>query len=77
MYEYNICTQADQDIFARQCAALETAVSDLSQVNHLEDVDGSETKVYDCHGKRVEVHNDCYVDAVYVKSEIDLEPYFK
>ena len=77
MYEYNIFDQADRDIFGRQCTALEKAVPELRQVNHLEDVDGSETKIYDCRGKRVEVHNSYYVDAVYIKSEIDLEQYFK
>lgn len=76
MPEYNICTQADLEIFEKQCAALEKTVPNLKQVKHLEDVDGSETKVYNCDGKMIEIHNSYYIDAVYVRSEFDLEQYF-
>lgn len=77
MYEYNICDQADEDIFHRQCTALEKRVPELVQVHHLKDVDSSETKIYTCHGQCIEVHNSYYVDAIYIKSEMELGQYLE
>lgn len=76
MYHYDICTEPDHEIFWKQCCALESRIPDLEKGNLLEDVDGSETQLYKLRGMNVSVHNSHYIGAVYVKSDIDLIPYF-
>lgn len=76
MFEYSICNQADNDIFIRQCSALEKRIPDLIKEKFLDDVDGSHTQIYSLNGKKVSVHNSYYIDAVYVQSEIELQQYF-
>lgn len=76
MFEYNICSQADKDIFIKQCKALEKHIPDLRKGDVLKDVDGSETQFYSLNGKKITVHNSFYVDSVFIESEICLEQYF-
>ncbi|MBE6825854.1 MAG: hypothetical protein E7511_03090 [Ruminococcus sp.] len=76
MFEYAICNQPDQNIFQRQCAALEKRIPEIHKGKLLKDVDGSQTQLYSIDGKQVEVHHSYYIGAVYVTSEIDLTPYF-
>jgi len=76
-YEYNICTEADRDIFLKQCKALEKHIPNLLKGEKLEDVDGSETQLYTLYGKKIYVHNSIYIGAVYVESEVRLEDYFR
>lgn len=76
MYEYNICTQADEDIFYKQCAALEKKLDNLKKEKLIQDVDNSLIQKYTLEGKSVEVFNDNYIGSVYIKSDIDLERYF-
>ena len=45
-YDYNICTNADEQIFENQCRALETHIPNLVKDKLLEDVDGSKTQRY-------------------------------
>lgn len=45
-YDYNICTNADEQIFENQCQALETHIPNLVKDKLLEDVDGSKTQRY-------------------------------
>ena len=75
-YDYNICTEADRDIFIKQCKALEKHIPNLVKDKLLEDVDGSETQIYFLDGKKIVVHNSYYIGAVYIKSEIELEHFF-
>ena len=77
MYDYNICTQADDDVFKRQCVLLEKNIPGLVVVNDLRDVDDSNIKIYSLSGKTVTIYNDYFIDAVYVRSEVDLLPFFK
>lgn len=77
MFHYSVCTVADGDIFEKQCKALETHVPNIQKGEILEDVDGSQTQIYQVGDKRILVHNSYYIDAVYVDSEIELEQYFK
>lgn len=77
MFEYNICNQADEALFERQCTALESKIAGLREVAYLEDVDGSLTRVYQHPRGVVRVKNDTQVDAVYVIAEFDLLPYFR
>lgn len=76
MFEYDICNQADREIFEEQCAALEKHIPRLIKGKLLIDVDGSEIQLYDLDGSPIKVYNDHYVDAVHIKSEVDLAPFF-
>lgn len=76
-YDYNICTVADEEIFRKQCIALEKNIPNLQKEQLLEDVDGSQTQIYTLNSKEVTVHNSYYIGAVYVQSEVELTQYFK
>ena len=53
MFEYSICNQADEEIFKRQCNALEKKFSELLvKDNFLTDVDGSKIQTYTLNGKK-------------------------
>lgn len=77
MYHYPICSQADKQLFAKQCKALEDHIPGLVKECLLHDVDDSFTQIYQLDGKRVLVHNSEYLGALYVDSEIPLEQFFK
>jgi len=76
-YEYMICNEADEAVYRRQCEALEQNIPELVKGKLLQDVDGSDYQMYTLNGAKVEVGNDCYMDGVYVRSEVDLLPYFQ
>jgi len=77
MFKYNICTEADKEIFYKQCAALEKHIPDLKKMRILEDVDGSLVQIYYKDRKEIIVYNSEYVGSVTIKSEIELEQFFK
>lgn len=54
IFHYDICTEADKDIFLKQCKALEKHIPNLSKGKLLEDVDGSETQLY-MIGEEIEI----------------------
>lgn len=76
MFEYNICNMPDEEIFKKQCAALEKHIPNLKKGNLLHDVDNSKTQIYHKDGKEITIHNSYYVGALYISSEIQLEPFF-
>lgn len=76
MFRYDICTEADKEIFEKQCKSLENNIPSISKRDRLYDVDGSETQIYMVEGKKVFVHNSIYIGSVFVESEIDLKYYF-
>lgn len=76
MFEYNICNQADEALFYKQCTAIEQAVPFLKKETLLEDVDGTLIQKYSSQAGIVVVRNDVQTDALYVLSEFDLLPYF-
>lgn len=76
MFSYNICTQADENVFRKQCAALEKNIPEIQKVSMLEDVDGSQTQIYNLNGQQIKVCNSYYIDAVFIDSEAELESYF-
>ena len=76
MFHYTICTEYDRDIFYRQCLALEKNIPGLKVLYDLEDVDGSQVKIYDLDGKSVRIDNSYLVGAVYIDSETELEHFF-
>ncbi len=77
MYQYTICNQPDEDIFRRQCEALERKISGIVKVSELTDVDTSKTCIYEKSGARITIKNDCYIGGVFVDSEIELTQFFK
>lgn len=76
MYEYIICNQADEEIFRKQCAALEKRLTGIKKTQFLHDVDDSKIQGYILDGKTIHVYNDCYIGVVRIKSQIDLDLYF-
>ena len=76
-YDYNICTNADEQIFENQCRALETHIPNLVKDKLLEDVDGSKMQRSYKDKKEILVKNSNYIGAVFIESEIELEPFFK
>ena len=76
MYHYNICNEADDDIFQKQCRVIEKHIPSITKEKPLEDIDGSATQIYTLKGKKITVHNSNYIGAVFVESEIALEKYF-
>lgn len=77
LYSYNICTNADETIFKKQCSALEKRIPNIAKGRLLEDVDGSKTQFYRKDGKEIIVKNSYYIGAVYVESDVELTQFFK
>lgn len=77
MYQYTICSAPDEDIFRRQCKALEKQVAGIAKVKELTDVDGSRICFYERYGAQITVKNDFYIGGVFVDSEIELTQFFK
>ena len=75
-FDYNICNQADENIFQKQCKALEKHIPNLIKSDLLTDVDGSKMQRYELNNKKIIVYNHLAVDAIFIKSDIDLEQYF-
>jgi len=76
-HEYMIYTIANEDVYHKQCAALEMHIPSLRKLEELHDVDDSRIQRYELNGKRIRVLNDLQLNAVHVESEIPLEVYFQ
>lgn len=76
-YSYTICNQMDEDLFKKQCEAIENHVTGLTKKNFLEDVDGSAYQYYQHDNGEILVCNSSIVGALYVDSDFDLLPYFQ
>ncbi len=77
MYEYIICNSADEEIFYRQCRALEKHIPDLQVGKFLDCLDETLIQYFQHPKGKIEVWNHADTDAVYVDSEFDLLPYFQ
>jgi hypothetical protein len=77
MIHYTICNQHNEEIFRKQCEALEKNIPGLVKGTLLQDVDNSKIQVYDLNQAIICVHNSYYLDEVYVESDIDLLPLFE
>lgn len=77
MFDYTICSVADEELFHEQCRAFEKTIPLLRQQKLLEDVDGSLIQRYEHPKGNIVVRNDVQVDALYVTSDFDLLPFFK
>ena len=76
-YSYTICNYFAPEWFGKQCVALEKHIPNLEKLELLEDVDGSQYQKYAHSEGRIKISNDYEVDALYVESDFDIEPYFK
>lgn len=77
MFDYNICNEADANLFHKQCAAIETHITPLEKDKLLTDVDGTLRQKYHHPFGVIDVVNDIQVGALYVTSEFDLTPFFE
>ena len=77
MQEYNVCTIADEDIFRRQCKAIEKNIKPLKKEELLTDVDGTLIQKYYYGDSVIIVFCDVEADGVYVKSDIELKTFFR
>lgn len=77
MFSYSICDVPDEEIFFKQCKALEKNIKGLKKEKLLIDVDDSKIQIYYYNDKKIKVANSYYENELYVESEIDLEPFFK
>lgn len=75
-YDYNICNQADEDIFEKQCKALERNIPNIVKSELLIDVDETQIQKYKINNSEIIVYNDYNIDAIYIKSDVELEQYF-
>lgn len=76
MFEYWICNEADDEIFEKQCNAIEKKVTPLEKRRLLKDVDGSLIQIYAHQGKEILIYSDHFINEVYIKSEVKLEQFF-
>jgi hypothetical protein len=77
MYSYSICNMPTEDIFYKQCKAIESKVPITKKRDLLTDVDGSLIQKYSVDGGEIRVDNDRQVGCVYVTSDIELTQFFK
>ena len=76
-YKHIICTEAREDIFEKQCLALENHIPQLRKKKLITDVDGAKIQKYEYSGKPIEVRLDMQIGTVYIQSEVDLDPFFE
>ena len=76
MFSYTICNYADKVLFRKQCLALEKHIPNLEKGSYLHNVDDSMIQVYKHPKGEIKVFNDTEVDALYIDSDFDLQPYF-
>ncbi|MBE7004482.1 MAG: hypothetical protein E7425_09400 [Ruminococcaceae bacterium] len=76
MFDYNICTQADKELFLKQCQAIEAHIKPLLKERVIHDIDGTLTQRYHHQLGQITVCNDEQVGALYVTSDFDLIPFF-
>lgn len=75
-YSYNVCDQANEELFYRQCAALVKHIPGLKPERLLQDVDGTLIQCYQHPRGELRVVNDCDTWALYIDSDFDIDPYF-
>lgn len=76
MFTYSICNEADEDIFFKQCKAIEKHIKPLEKGKLLDDVDGSKIQLYNHNNNEIKVVNSLYANELYVESEIELKQFF-
>lgn len=77
MFSYSIYDIPDEEIFFKQCEALEKNIKGLKKEKLLVDVDDTKIQIYYYDNKEIKVINSYYENELYIDAEIDLEPFFK
>lgn len=72
MFKYNICNQSDRILFEKSLNKLKI-LQGMNFISVIEDVDGSLIGQFMFDGKQVTLINDENVDALYIRSQTDLE----
>lgn len=75
-YEYIISSSADDNVYKKQCIALEKHIPNLKKIRELHDVDDSKIMIYEKDNYKILVKNSYYIDVLKVESEIELEQFF-
>ena len=75
-FNYTICDTPNEEVFYKQCEALEKRINGLSKAKLLRDVDGSLIQIYNYQGLELKVHNCYQVGAVSIVSDFDINPFF-
>lgn len=75
-YEYMICNVADEEVYKKQCAAIEKHIPGIKKQEELVDVDGSKIQRYSYNGERIVVINSIDENELIVKSTEDIKRYF-
>lgn len=77
MFDYTVCREANEELFYKCCKKLEERFPDMKKYELLEDVDDTLIQRYQHSRGKIKVKNDIEVDALYVISEFNLDPYFE
>ena len=76
MFDYTILPYADDEIFNRALNLFESKFPDVKKDELLDDVDGTAIQIYVNKDKRIKFYNNYKIDSVYIKSDIDLSPFY-
>lgn len=71
-----ICNVADEEVYEKQCAAIEKHIPGIKKQEELVDVDGSKIQRYSYNGERIVVINSIDENELIVKSTEDIKRYF-
>lgn len=71
-----ICNVADEEVYKKQCAAIEKHIPGIKKQEELVDVDGSKIQRYSYNGERIVVINSIDENELIVKSTEDIKRYF-
>jgi hypothetical protein len=72
MFDYTILPYADDRVFGNALNLFESKFPSFKKEELLVDVDDSSVQIYIYNNKKIKFYNDYEVDAIYVKSDIDL-----
>jgi len=73
-YEYIVNNVSNEELYHKQCEAIEKHFPGINKLNEVMDVDSSRLQKYLYNGKVICVINDYYLNDVHVESEIPIEP---
>ncbi len=77
MYTYLVCSETNEMLFQRQCAALEKHIPGLKKDPLLRDpFDDALIQAYRKDNAELIVYNSYQTGDLYIDSEFDLKPYF-
>lgn len=75
MFDYTVSVEANNASFNDACKKIEQYF-DFVHKEPTVDVDGSAYMIYEKKDCKIRVDNDFFIDAVFIKSTVDLSPIF-